>query len=191
MPSSIPFQDCAGAHRPPQQLKDACVAGAAESFLTQLTAVVQLLAHGRAPGFVAPVLGGASLVALPKPTGGVRPIAVGEILRRLTGKCSEKMPVTFSGLCKWVLQSPMAWRRQSTPPEPGVAGTLAPQPRCSSNLISATPSTPFPGRQCCRRFVTISRSWRDGRLGAMGNLHDCNLARARWSRAVWSSKVTL
>ncbi|CAL1146949.1 unnamed protein product [Cladocopium goreaui] len=117
MPSSIPFQDCAGAHRPPQQLKDACVAGAAESFLTQLTAVVQLLAHGRAPGFVAPVLGGASLVALPKPAGGVRPIAVGEILRRLTGKCSEKMPVTFSGLCKWVLQSPMAWRRQSTPPE--------------------------------------------------------------------------
>ena len=49
-----------------QQLKDACVAGAAESFLTQLTAVVQLLAHGRAPGFVAPVLGGASLVALPQ-----------------------------------------------------------------------------------------------------------------------------
>ena len=49
--------------------------------------MVQLLAQGRAPSFVAPVLAGAGLVALPKPSGGVRPIAVGEILRRLTGKC--------------------------------------------------------------------------------------------------------
>ena len=70
-----------------QQLKDACVAGGTEAFLAQLAAVVQLLAHGRAPACVSPVLGGAGLVALPKPTGGVRPIAVGEILRRLTGKC--------------------------------------------------------------------------------------------------------
>ncbi|CAE7837342.1 unnamed protein product [Symbiodinium sp. KB8] len=60
---------------------------ARESFLTQLAAVVQLLAQGRAPSFVAPVLAGAGLVALPKPSGGVRPIAVGEIFRRLTGKC--------------------------------------------------------------------------------------------------------
>ena len=35
---------------------------------------------------IAPVLAGAGLVAVPKPNGGVRPIAVGEILRRLTGK---------------------------------------------------------------------------------------------------------
>ena len=70
-----------------QQLKDACVPGGTEAFLAQLAAVVQLLAHGRAPACVSPVLGGAGLVALPKPTGGVRPIAVGEILRRLTGKC--------------------------------------------------------------------------------------------------------
>lgn len=46
-----------------------------------------MLAQGRAPDYVAPVLAGASLVALPKPSGGVRPIAVGEILRRLTSKC--------------------------------------------------------------------------------------------------------
>ena len=70
-----------------QHLRDACTAGSRESFLTQLAAVVQLLAQGRAPSFVAPVLAGAGLVALPKPSGGVRPIAVGEIFRRLTGKC--------------------------------------------------------------------------------------------------------
>ena len=70
-----------------QHLRDANVAGGGESFLTQLTAVVNLLAQGQVPAPVAPVLAGAALVALPKPGGGVRPIAVGEILRRLTGKC--------------------------------------------------------------------------------------------------------
>ena len=70
-----------------QHLKDANVAGGSDAFLSQLTAVVNLLAQGRAPEFLAPVLAGAGLVALPKPQGGVRPIAVGEILRRLTGKC--------------------------------------------------------------------------------------------------------
>ena len=70
-----------------QHLREACTAGSRDAFLSQLAAVVQLLAQGRAPSFVAPVLAGAGLVALPKPSGGVRPIAVGEILRRLTGKC--------------------------------------------------------------------------------------------------------
>ena len=39
-----------------QHLKDANVAGHSEAFLSQLTAVVALLAQGRAPDFVAPVL---------------------------------------------------------------------------------------------------------------------------------------
>jgi len=55
--------------------------------LDQLTAVVNLLAQGRACPSIAPLLAGAGLVALPKPSGGIRPIAVGELLRRLTGKC--------------------------------------------------------------------------------------------------------
>ena len=67
-------------------LKEACVAGGSEALMTQLTAVVSLLSQGRAPAFVASVLARAGLVALPKPNGGVRPIAVGEILRRLAGK---------------------------------------------------------------------------------------------------------
>ncbi|CAE7225374.1 unnamed protein product [Symbiodinium natans] len=70
-----------------QHLRDACIAGGHEAFLSQLTAVVNVLAQGRAPPSVAPVLAGAGLVALPKASGGVRPIAVGELLRRLTGKC--------------------------------------------------------------------------------------------------------
>ena len=70
-----------------QHLKDACLPGNSDGFLSQLTSVVGLLAQGRAPSSVAPVLAGAGLVALPKPGGGARPIAIGEILRRLTGKC--------------------------------------------------------------------------------------------------------
>ena len=70
-----------------QHLRDACVAGGGDSFMAQLADVVNLMAQGRAPATIAPVLAGAGLVALPKPAGGVRPIAVGELLRRLTGKC--------------------------------------------------------------------------------------------------------
>ena len=70
-----------------QHLREACAAGSTEALLQQLCGVVSLLAQGQACPAVAPSLAGASLVALPKPTGGVRPIAVGEILRRLTAKC--------------------------------------------------------------------------------------------------------
>lgn len=72
---------------PYRRLQEACVAGSSDAFTSQLAAVLTLLAQGRAPEFVAPVLAGAGLLALPKPHGGVRPIAVGEVLRRLTGKC--------------------------------------------------------------------------------------------------------
>ena len=68
-------------------LRDALNAGGGAGLLDQLTMVVNLLAQGRACSTVAPLLAGAGLVALPKPSGGVRPIAVGELLRRLTAKC--------------------------------------------------------------------------------------------------------
>ena len=74
-----------------QHLRDACVAGGTDAFLTQLAAVVSLVSQGMAPATIAPVLAGAGLVALPKPSGGVRPIAIGELLRRLAGKCLMTM----------------------------------------------------------------------------------------------------
>ena len=51
-----------------------------------LTEVVQMLADGRASEPLAPVLGGAALMASEKKSGGILPIAVGEVLRRLTTK---------------------------------------------------------------------------------------------------------
>ena len=55
--------------------------------MDQLAAVTNLLAAGQACAAVAPYLAGARLVAVPKPAGGIRPIAIGETLRRLVGKC--------------------------------------------------------------------------------------------------------
>ncbi|CAE7275446.1 unnamed protein product [Symbiodinium sp. KB8] len=58
---------------------------------THLTEVVRILLTGTAPAEVMPHLAGATLHALPKDSGDLRPIAVGEVLRRLTAK-SESPP---------------------------------------------------------------------------------------------------
>ena len=72
----------------PSHFQDAirCPDCAAQA-LTTLTSLVNLLAAGRAPPSVLPHLCGATLLASPKKSGGHRPIAVGEVLRRLTSKC--------------------------------------------------------------------------------------------------------
>ena len=54
--------------------------------LEHLCDLVNLLARGQAPTEVAPWLCGASLMALPKKDGSSRPIAVGEVIRRITSK---------------------------------------------------------------------------------------------------------
>lgn len=70
-----------------QHVRDALGLGAADALLEQLTAVINLLVQGHACNSIMPLLAGAGLVALPKPSQGVRPIAIGELLRRLTAKC--------------------------------------------------------------------------------------------------------
>ena len=59
----------------------------AKRLLSSLTRFVNLLAAGQAPSSVIPHLCGATLLASRKKTGGHRPIAVGEVLRRLVSKC--------------------------------------------------------------------------------------------------------
>ena len=58
--------------------------------LRGLVRVVNLLCAGHAPSEVVPYLCGATLFACKKKGGGVRPIAVGEVLRRLTSKCISR-----------------------------------------------------------------------------------------------------
>ena len=49
-------------------------------------ALMNVLAKGEAPSVLAPFLAGATLTALPKKDDGIRPVAVGEVWRRLTSK---------------------------------------------------------------------------------------------------------
>ena len=66
--------------------------------------MTQLLAKGDAPVALAPHLAGAKLFAATKKNGGIRPIAIGETLRRLTAKslCHSTRDATKAHL--WPLQ---------------------------------------------------------------------------------------
>ena len=55
--------------------------------ITSITKLVNLASRGQLPSFVAPTFCSASLTAQKKTKGGVRPIAVGEVFRRLIAKC--------------------------------------------------------------------------------------------------------
>ena len=55
--------------------------------LSSLTHFINLLASGKLPPSILPHLCSAVLLAIRKKNGGLRPIAVGEVLRRLTSKC--------------------------------------------------------------------------------------------------------
>ena len=74
-----------------QHLLDACTPADKTTVLDQLAALANVLARGDAPREIAHHLAGASLIALDKKDGSIRPIAVGKILRRLVGKalCKE------------------------------------------------------------------------------------------------------
>ena len=62
--------------------------GRREKALQALTSLVNSMVGGSVPEEVAPYLAGARLHAALKKDGGIRPIAVGNLLRRLVGKCS-------------------------------------------------------------------------------------------------------
>ena len=77
----------------PQHLKDMlqCSRGEGSPFVSTLAAFCSLVLGGGVPEAVRPFFFGASLVALEKKSGGVRPIAVGCTLRRLVGKLAGNM----------------------------------------------------------------------------------------------------
>ena len=57
-------------------------------FLRALTNLVNVIPEGKVPFALRPYFFGAKLIALKKPAGGLRPIAVGNTLRQLSAKCA-------------------------------------------------------------------------------------------------------
>ena len=74
----------------PPHLKDALVPGYGDELVRTLTEVTNLLASGKAHPSAREWICCASLTALSKPDGSLRPIAIGETLRRLVGKVLAK-----------------------------------------------------------------------------------------------------
>ena len=76
----------------PQHLKDLvgpATGGGGHSLLSALASFVTLVLAGRTPPSICPFFFGATLIALEKKDGGVRPIAVGCTLRRLAAKVAS------------------------------------------------------------------------------------------------------
>ena len=58
--------------------------------MNSLTKLVNLASSGQLPSFVVPAFCSVTLTALNKKKTGIRPIAVGEVIRRLVAKCIAK-----------------------------------------------------------------------------------------------------
>ena len=69
-----------------ESLGCANVIGFKHMFIRQIVVFSNMLLRGKVPEEVRPWMFGAKLAALPKPDGSLRPIAVGDTLRRLAGK---------------------------------------------------------------------------------------------------------
>ena len=85
-----PYSFCAGCLHSglrAQHLLDAVCGAEQGAALHALESVVNILANGKGPRSLSMHLAGASLVALAKENGDVRPIAVGDVLRLFTSKC--------------------------------------------------------------------------------------------------------
>ena len=75
----------------PQILKDLTAKSNGQTglnFLKALTNLVNVIIEGKKPSELRPYFFGAKLIALKKPDGGLRPIAVGNTFRRLSAKCA-------------------------------------------------------------------------------------------------------
>jgi len=83
----------------PQHLKDLTSKQCGEPGTRLLSAITQLcnkMLRGDIPEELLPFLYGASLMAFSKPDGGIRPIAIGNTLRRLTAKAAANLLKTSS-----------------------------------------------------------------------------------------------
>jgi hypothetical protein len=69
-----------------------CVAGNSD-FISNLTKIIQSMIDGKVPIVLAPLIAGGPLIPLLKKDGGIRPITIGEILKRITSKIALRKTV--------------------------------------------------------------------------------------------------
>ena len=75
----------------PSHLREATRPASSDLLFRLITEVVNLLLQGEVPDSVRPFVCGASVMSLRKPNGTLRPIAVGETFRRITGKVAVEL----------------------------------------------------------------------------------------------------
>ena len=68
--------------------------GMAQPLFGALTEFINLLLRGECPPVVRPVLFGGNMIAVNKESGGLRPIAVGYVWRRLAAKCANSYTIS-------------------------------------------------------------------------------------------------
>ena len=120
----------------PQHLKDLTSKSCGEPGLRLLSFITLLcnkMLRGEIPEEIAPLLYGASLIAFSKPNGGVRPIAIGCTIRRVTAKA---VAFAFNNIAK----SKLSPRQLGVAVPAGAeAAVHAARSFCNSNLSSADP----------------------------------------------------
>ena len=98
-----------------QQMISPDTAEQGRRLLSALTSLINLALKGAIPDFARNAFYGASLIALNKKTGGIRPIAIGSIYRRLAskicarfaiGQLASQLEPTQLGVGLWVLRQP-------------------------------------------------------------------------------------
>ena len=75
----------------PSHIREATRPASSDLLYRLITEVVNLLLQGEVPDAVRPFVCGASVMSLRKPNGSLRPIAVGETFRRITGKVAVEL----------------------------------------------------------------------------------------------------
>ena len=146
----------------PQHLKDA-VSSSANETGNQLVASVNefcnLFLRGDLPEFIKSVLSSATLIYLTEKCGGIRSIAIGEPLRRLTAKCvSRRMLRKFESFFE-PLQLGEAAAMDAKPRHTLPESTLFLRARTKrlSRSISPTPSTVTDRTQCLNVLLNTHR----------------------------------
>ena len=96
---SFPVRSAAGSDglRPQHLLDLITCKEAGQELVSVITTLTNLLLEGRCPSEVATILFGGRLFALQKKSGGVRPIAIGYIWRRLAAKYANSYAISQLG----------------------------------------------------------------------------------------------